>query len=98
MTVAEIERYLEGAVWRLKTKAQFDYSLADLVGASIARVFSSDVEYPTLYQAYDGLFAEEAEEKRKADAIEEETMTKSKNNFLAFAMAHNARMNKGVEN
>lgn len=98
MTKAEIERYLEGAVWRLKLKAQFDYSLADLMGASIARVFSGEAEYPTLYQAYKNLFAEEAEEQMKEEAEAEALMTKSQNNFLAFAMKHNARMKKGVEN
>lgn len=95
MTLAEIERYCEGATWRLKQQAQFDYSLADLIGASIGRLFSKDAEYPTIYQVYPHLFEEE-------QVPEEETVqsdvatTNSINNFLAFAMKHNAKM-RGVE-
>ncbi len=94
MTKAEVERYLEGAVWRMKVKAQFDYSLADLFGASIARLFDSNAEFPTLYQAYPNLYEEEA-----IPEVEQEDIatTNSINNFLAFAMEHNAKMRKGVE-
>ena len=94
MTKAEVERYLEGAIWRLKTRAQFDYSLADLFGASVARLFDSNAEFPTLYKAYPNLFDEE--EKPEAEQ-EEIATTNSINNFLAFAMEHNAKMRKGVE-
>lgn len=89
MTVAEIQRYLEGATWRLKNKAQFDYVLADLIGASTARIMSKDVEYPPIHKVYPDLF-EEVEEK----PVEEDLTTKSINNFLAFAMQHNAKQKK----
>lgn len=93
MTVAEIERYLDGALWRMKTKAQFDYSLADLLGASMGRLLDSGIEFPSIYQVYPHLFEEEKIEEEKQDAA----TTNSINNFLAFAMAHNSKL-KGVEN
>ena len=92
MTKAEIERYLDGALWRMKTKAQFDYSLADLFGASIARLFNSNNEFPAIYQVYPHLFEEEVIEEEEQDIA----ITNSINNFLSFAMAHNAKL-RGVE-
>lgn len=96
MTIAEIERYCKGATWRLKQQAQFDYSLADLIGISVGRLMSKDVEYPTIQEVYPYLFEEE-----KAPEVEETVQsdiatTNSINNFLAFAMKHNAKM-RGVE-
>lgn len=96
MTLAEIERYCEGATWRLKQQAQFDYSLADLIGASVARLFDSDVTYPSIYQVYPHLFEEEKKIKAEEETKSEIATTNSINNFLAFAMKHNAKM-KGVE-
>ena len=93
MTKAEIERYLEGAMWRIKQQAQFDYSLADLIGASVARLFDSRNQFPTIYQVYPHLFEEAVVEEEQQDIA----MTNSINNFLSFAMAHNKKL-KGVEN
>lgn len=96
MTLAEIERYCEGATWRLKQQAQFDYSLADLIGASVGRLLSSEVEYPSIYQVYPHLFEEEKKQEIEEVTQSEIATTNSINNFLAFAMKHNAKM-KGVE-
>ena len=94
MTKAEVERYLQGAVWRLKQQAQFDYSLAELIGASVARVLDSSNSFPSLYDMYPNLF----EEEKAAESKVETATTNSINNFMAFAMSHNAKMkNKGVE-
>ena len=94
MTKAEVERYLQGAVWRMKQKAQFDYSLAELIGASVARVLDSSNQYPSLYDVYPHLF----EDEKKAEEETSTATTNSINNFMAFAMSHNAKMkNKGVE-
>lgn len=80
----------------MKQQAQFDYSLADLIGASMARLFDSNNHYPTIYEAYPHLFEEEAK-KEKDEALQEEiATTNSINNFLAFAMKNNAKM-RGVE-
>ena len=94
MTVAEIERYMEGYTWRLKAEAQLNYSLANLIGMSVGRLMSQDVEFPTLAQAYPTLFEKEIEEERLA----EEATNRSVNNFLARAMAINkARKKTGGE-
>lgn len=97
MTPGEVQRYTEGAVWRLRSKAQFDYMLADLIGVSSARMMSSEVKFPTLEEAYPGLFEKKPEEIKE---LEEEQLRiqNSTNRFLEFAMKHNAkRRNKGVE-
>lgn len=93
MTKIEVERYLEGAVWRMKQKAQFDYSLADLIGVSVARVLDSGNSFPSLYDVYPQLFAEEKEQETQEDVA----TTNSINNFMAFAMAHNAKVKREVE-
>ena len=96
MTVAEITRYTEGAVWRLKTQAQLDYALADLIGVSVARIMSSDVKYPTINEVYPALF--EPQEDEKQVEIKQQQMTEtSANRFLQFALQHNARMRQGDE-
>lgn len=96
MTIAEIERYCEGAVWRMKQQAQFDYSLADLIGLSVARLFESGNDLPTIYQIYPHLFEEEQKKEQDEMRQEEIATTNSINNFLAFAMKNNAKM-RGVE-
>ena len=52
MSVAEVERYLKGVEWRMKLQAQFDYSLADLIGISAARMVSNDVKFPAIEEVY----------------------------------------------
>lgn len=98
MTVAEIDRFNDGAIWRLKRQAQFDYSLADMIGVSVSRLFSKNVEYPSIYDVYPELFNEEIIEKQKQQKEEETRQQKSVNNFLAFAMQHNQHIRKGAEN
>lgn len=93
MTVAEVNRYIDGALWRLKTQAQFDYSLADLIGASVARLFDNGNQFPAIYQVYPHLFEKEIIEEQEENVA----TTNSINNFLSFAMTHNKKL-KGVEN
>lgn len=90
MTVAEVQRYIEGYMWRVKVEAQLNYSLADLIGVSVGRLLSSDVIYPTLAEAYPNLFEKELEQER----LEQEATTKSVNNFLARAQAINKAKRK----
>ena len=92
MTIAEIQRWIEGATWRYKSKAQFDYVLADLIGISTARVISKEAKYPDIEDVYPSLF-----EREEKPIVKDDTMTISQNRFLAFAQAHNARIQKGVE-
>lgn len=90
MTVAEIQRHIEGYVWRLKTQAQLNYSLADLIGISVGRLLDSSVKYPTMAEAYPNLFEKELEQQK----LEEEATTKAVNNFLARAQAINKAKRK----
>lgn len=97
MTPGEIKRYNEGAFWRMKSRAQFDYMLADLIGISSARMLSNEVKFPTLEEAYPGLFEKKPEEIKELEE-EQKRITDSTNRFLEFAMKHNAReRDKGVE-
>lgn len=95
MTVAEIERYLTGATWRLKSQAQFDYTLATLFGNAVGCVIG-DGEMVAIEDAYPSLFEAELQEKKEALEAEQQTM-KSVNNFLEFAKRHNSKTKKGVE-
>ena len=99
MTVAEINRWIEGATWRLKSQAQFNHILADLIGVSVARVMSSEIEFPTIDKVYPELFADVVKEEK--EKVEDDKQTqKSVNNFLARAMAINkarkAKEDEGV--
>ena len=91
MSVGEVERYLKGVEWRMKLKAQFDYSLADLIGISAARMVSNDVKFPTIGEAYPTLFAKQEQEEASKEKIATQN---SVNRFLEFAAKHNAKMKK----
>ena len=97
MTKAEIERYVEGAIWRMRSQAQFDYCLADLIGISVARVMSDDVEYPPIEKIYPTLFDDVIQEQKRQQE-EKLRMVDSTNRFMEFALKHNARIREGVEN
>lgn len=97
MTKAEVERYMEGAVWRMRMQAQFDYKLADLIGVSVGRLIDSKIEMPEVQRAYSVIFTEKTMEEQQEEA-QAAKMESSINNFLAFANRHNAKLNKGVEN
>lgn len=97
MTKAEIERYMEGAVWRMRMQAQFDYKLADLIGVSVGRLIDNNIEMPEVQRAYSVIFDDETPE-AKEEREQTAKMESSINNFLAFANRHNAKLSKGVEN
>ena len=78
-------------MYRLKTKAQFHYILADLIGISAARMMSEDVTYPAIEDVYPNLFEKEKEEQDN----EAEIATNNINRFMEFALKHNAMMKKG---
>lgn len=94
MTLAEVVRWEKGAIFRLKSKAQFDYILADLIGISVGSKFSDKIEYPTIEKAYSGLFDEQKEEHNNEEIIAQNNV----NRFMEFALKHNAMMKKGEEN
>jgi hypothetical protein len=98
-TLAENLRFEDGYVWRLKSKAQFDYALANLIGISCARMLSKDVAYPSIEAVYDGLFEQnengESTSRRLAEEKKQEIATQnSVNRFMEFALQHNSKMRK----
>jgi hypothetical protein len=97
MTIAEAQRYVDGAVWRMRTKAQYDYILADLIGISVSRVMSNEVQYPPIEDAYPNLFDKPSEEEVEAKK-EEIAITNSTNRFMEFALKHNASVKQKGEN
>ena len=96
MTIAEVMRFEEGAMWRMKQKAQFDYILANLIGISCARIMSKDVKYPAFNEAYN--FSDNEHQEEENEQIAQDIATKNINRFLEFAMKHNARMKEGEGN
>ena len=75
MTIAELERAIESKK-RVKKiqdqeKAAFDYALADLIGRSISRIYSSSAKMPEIYEVYPSLFdSENIQEQKQAQQAE----------------------------
>lgn len=76
-----------------QSKAAFDYILADAIGRSIGRLYSSSNNLPKIYELYPTLFngdemrAQEQAKKNEASIIR----------FKQFAQAHNGKY-KGANN
>lgn len=97
MTLGEIIRAVESYSRVKRTQAQeratFDYILADLIGRSVGRVYSSSVEVPEISAVYPSLFvAEDIQQKRqeKKDEI-------SAIRFKQFAESFNNRFKQKQE-
>lgn len=64
MTLAELERYAESFKRVQKRKAQEEafanYRLADLIGYSMARLYSKEAKYPEIYDVYPAIFDKDA--------------------------------------
>jgi hypothetical protein len=60
MTLAELIRLIDSKERvnkaELREKAIFDYNLADLIGRSVARLYSSSAKLPELHEVYPTLF------------------------------------------
>ena len=89
MTLAELERYIDSKKRVMKVEAQeratYDYILGDLIGRSIARVYSSSAKYPEIYDVYPTVFDKEKIEEAK----KERTMELSALRFKQFAESFN---------
>lgn len=98
MTIAELQRYFESrervALREAKEKAYYDYVLADLIGRSVSRVYSSQAKYPELYEVYPTLFdSQEAEQKRQEKLAELSALR-----FKQYANFHNNKIKAEVAN
>lgn len=96
MTIAELERAVKSKkrneLARAQEKASFDYIMADLVGKSVARLYSSSNTFPDIAEVYPSLFdTQEMIERKK-----EKQMELSALRFRQFAQSYNNRFNKVV--
>ena len=91
MTLAELIRLVDSKkrtqLIQTKEKAMFDYTLANLIGRSIARLHSSANHYPSIAEAYPSLFTTEEIEEKIQDKKNELSVLK----FKQFAQSYNKK-------
>ena len=97
MTLAEINRALNSKRRVIENeqrqKASFDYILADLIGRSVSRVYSSSARLPDIAEAYPALFdSEEVKAQKQAKQAELSAIR-----FRHFTESFNKRFNGGAE-
>lgn len=96
MTLAEFDRAIESKrrveKMRAQERASFDYILADLIGRSIGRLYSSTTKIPELSEAYPSLFDSKEVEEHKQNKRNELSALR----FKQFANFHNNKINKEV--
>ena len=96
MTISEVERAMLSRKRVLdreaRQKANFDYILADLIGRSIGRIYSSTTNIPDIYSVYPTLFNSQEIEEEKAQRQAELSTIR----FRLFAKAHNDKYNQEV--
>lgn len=96
MTLAEVNRAANSKIRMTEIedqkKASFDYILADLIGRSVSRIYSSSGKMPSLSEAYPSLFSKEKEE----EVIQQKKNELSALRFKQFANSYNNRFNKEV--
>ncbi len=96
MTIAELNRAIESKK-RIKSledkeKALSDYILADLIGKSISRIYSSSARYPDISEVYPTLFDSEEMQEQKQKQKDELSALR----FRQFAQAHNSKKSEEV--
>lgn len=96
MTIAEFDRAIASKKrvdrMRAQEQASFDYILADLIGRSISRIYSSNTNLPELAEAYPSLFDTKEIEEHKQQKRDELSALR----FKQFANFHNNKINKEV--
>jgi hypothetical protein len=97
MTIAELERLIEAKkkikLREDKERASFDYRLGELIGRSIARIYSSSAKYPAIEEAYPSLFNSEELEEEKEKRLAELSALR----FRQFADAFNKKQKNNKE-
>lgn len=99
MTLAELERAFKSAQRRIKREAQekanYDYILADLIGRSISRIYSSSARMPGIEEIYPNLFESKEIQEKKQEQLAELSALR----FRQFAEAYNRKFKEvGEEN
>lgn len=96
MTFAELTRAIASKQRVEKRKAQeqatYDYILAETIGRSIARLYSSSAKMPDIADVYPTLFDTQAIQQRK----QEQTAALSALRFKQFAASYNSRFKEGA--
>lgn len=96
MTLAEIQRQIESKIRQKKIadqeRASYDYILADAIGRSVARVYSSSARMPDISELYPTLFdSQEVVERKQKQRAELSALR-----FKQFAASYNMKFNKEV--
>ena len=97
MTIAELTRAIDSKkrIQRLEAqeRASSDYILADLIGRSIARLYSSSAHMPQISEVYPSLFTSgEIEEK-----VQEKKNELSVLRFKQFAQSYNNKFREAAK-
>lgn len=89
MTIAELKRLIESKkrIKKVKDqeKAYFDYTLADLIGKSVSRIYNSSNTIPDISEAYPQLF--DSEEIQEQKQKQRDNLSAAR--FKQFAQAYN---------
>ena len=89
MTIGEVERAVESKKRvekaKMQDRATLDYILSDLIGRSIARLYSSSATMPEIQDVYNNIFDEKEIEEKK----QEKTLELSALRFKQFAQSYN---------
>lgn len=92
MTLAEINRALHSKRRQKenaeKRQASYDYILADLIGKSISRIYSSSSKLPSIEDVYPSLFNSEDIKAQKQAKLNELSALR----FKQFVNSHNKKM------
>jgi hypothetical protein len=91
MTFAELDRAIASKrrieKVRAQEKASFDYILADLIGRSVGRIYSSTTKIPEISEAYPSLFDTKFMEEKKQEKKAELSALR----FKQFANSYNSK-------
>lgn len=94
MTIGELKRVFESRAridkLRAQEKATFDYTLAELIGRSIARLYNSANHMPDISDVYPTLFNSQELKKDRQERQAELSALR----FKQFAQAYNENFNK----
>lgn len=96
MTIAELTRAIASKKriqkQQAQEKASFDYILADLIGRSISRLYSSSATVPEIAEVYPSLFDSKEIEEEKQEKRNELSILR----FKQFAQSYNKKFKKEV--
>lgn len=96
MTIAELTRAIASKKriqkQQAQEKASFDYILADLIGRSISRLYSSSTTVPEIAEVYPSLFDSKEIEEKKQEKRDELSILR----FKQFALSYNKKFKKEV--